>query len=184
MFSSAIVWLSKNWKGALVLSIVVAAGLYVAGLHFAVWHYRADANEARRDLAKLQGKVDQQNETATRRLAELTQENARIQSALNAQAKAQETQDAQAQAEIARLDGELRNRPVRVRVQSCSHAGSGNRSAQGDPAANPQDRPGDTETASGILPPENTRRLAGVIQEIETLSAAYASCKSSLAMRY
>lgn len=182
---NAIIWLKKNWQGALVLSLVVSAGLYVAGLHVAVWHYKSAANDARRELATLQVQVEQQNETSALRIAQLTHERDRIQSALNAQAQTQEKIDEQAKAEIARLSDELRSRPVRVRIQSCisGDAGHRDRGAQDTAAADPEDSAGDTGPAYGILPTENHRRLASAIDEIETMGAAYASCRAALESR-
>ena len=140
--------------------------------------YQSGKESAGKDLARLQGMIEQQAEEAEQTLERLTAERDKKQAALNKAAADQERKDADAKAEIERLAGELRDRPVRVRV--VAQAGDCSRGAAGDAAARAEDRTGDAGTADGILPPENSRRLSAALTEIETLSAAYSSCRSRL----
>lgn len=140
--------------------------------------YQSGKESAGQDLARLQGKIEQQAEQAGQTLARLTAERDERQARLDRLAADQESKDADAKAEIDRLAGELRDRPVRVRI--VAQAGSCSGSAAGDAAAHPEDRAGDAGTASGLLPPENSRRLGAALTEIETLSAAYSSCRAML----
>lgn len=140
--------------------------------------YQGGKESAGKDLARLQGMIEQQADQAGQTLARLTAERDEKQAKLDRQAKDQEKKDADAKAEIDRLAGELRDRPVRVRI--VAQAGSCSGSAAGDAAASAEDRAGDTGTADGVLPAENTRRLSAALTEIETLSAAYSSCRSRL----
>ena len=140
--------------------------------------YQGGKESAGKDLARLQGMIEQQAEEAEQTLERLTAERDKKQAALNKAAADQERKDADAKAEIERLAGELRDRPVRVRV--VAQAGSCSGSAAGDAAARAEDRTGDAGTADGILPAENTRRLGAALTEIETLSAAYSSCRAML----
>ncbi|EIU1659686.1 hypothetical protein, partial [Pseudomonas aeruginosa] len=69
-----------------------------------------------REYGELVGQMKRQNREAADKLAELTAQRDMKQAALNKQAADQERKDADAKAEIARLAGELRDRPVRVRI--------------------------------------------------------------------
>ncbi len=140
--------------------------------------YQSGKESAGKDLARLRGQIEQQADQAGQTLARLTVERDEKQAKLDKQARDQEKKDADAKAEIERLAGELRDRPVRVRV--VAQAGSCSGSAAGDAAARAEDRTGDTGTTDGILPAENTRRLGAALTEIETLSAAYSSCRAML----
>lgn len=132
-----------------------------------------------REYGELAGQVEQQNRQAEQKLAELTAQRDIKQAALNKAAADQERKDADAKAEIDRLAGELESRPVRVRIVT-SPAGDCSRGAAGDAAARAEDRAGDAGTADGVLPAENSRRLGAALTEIETLSAAYSSCRAML----
>ena len=138
--------------------------------------YQGGKESAGKDLARLQGMIEQQADQAEHTLARLTAERDKKQARLDRLAADQEKKDADAKAEIERLAGELRDRPVRVRVVAGSCSGS----TAGDPAARAEDRSGDAGTADGVLPPENSRRLGAALTEIETLSAAYSSCRAML----
>lgn len=153
--------------------LAVAALALLAGMGFV-----AGRASMLREYGELAGQVEQQIQQAERKLAELTAQRDIKQAALNKAAADQERKDADAKAEIDRLAGELRDRPVRVRV--VAQAGDCSRGAAGDASARAEDRTGDAGTADGILPPENSRRLSAALTEIETLSAAYSSCRSRL----
>lgn len=96
---------------------------------------------------------------------------------LNKIAQQQSKKDEQAKIQIKNLTNELTNQLVRVRVQpeanKCSRAGA---STNKDTA----DSEGNRSEAYGLLPEINTKRLARAIEEVETLSAAYSSCKNTL----
>ena len=154
--------------------LAVAALALLAGMGFV-----AGRASMLREYGELAGQVEQQNQQAERKLAELTAQRDIKQAALNKAAADQERKDADAKAEIDRLAGELESRPVRVRIVT-SPAGSCSGGAAGDAAASAEDRAGDAGTADGVLPPENTRRLSAALTEIETLSAAYSSCRARL----
>lgn len=161
----------KAFAGEIATLVLMLALAWLVG-------YQSGKESAGKDLARLQGMIEQQAEEAEQTLERLTAERDKKQAALNKAAADQERKDADAKAEIERLTGELRDRPVRVRV--VAQAGDCSRGAAGDAAARAEDRTGDTGTADGILPPENSRRLSAALTEIETLSAAYSSCRSRL----
>ena len=140
--------------------------------------YQGGKESAGKDLARLQGIIEQQADQAGQTLERLTAERDEKQARLDRLAAEQESKDADAKAEIERLAGELRDRPVRVRI--VAQARDCSRGAAGDAAARAEDRAGDTGATSGILPAENTRRLGAALTEIETLSAAYSSCRAML----
>ena len=153
--------------------LAVAALALLAGMGFV-----AGRASMLREYGELAGQVEQQNQQAEQKLAELTAQRDIKQAALNKAAADQERKDADAKAEIDRLAGELRDRPVRVRI--VAQAGSCSGSAAGDAAARAEDRAGDAGTADGVLPAENTRRLSAALSEVEILSAAYSSCRARL----
>jgi len=163
-------WLSSSWNVAVLVALLVLAACTLTYRHL----YR-DADKA---LAALQAQVKRQNEEAGKKLAKLTAERDSKQAALEKSAAAQEKKDAEAEAEIARLGNELRNRPVRVRLVAAGGGGGGSAPSDGAAAAGAGTE--DTGPAYGLLAPENSRRLAGAIVDIETLNAAYASCRARL----
>lgn len=136
-------------------------------------------HRASTDLAELRADVKAKNEEAARILKAAIDERDRKQKRIDELLKNQELQDENAQSEIDRLARELEYRPIRVRYitrpagEGCGGAGSGETPAAGDRDEN------DTET-SGVLPEANSRRLRGALAEVETLSAAYNSCRNVL----
>lgn len=161
----------KAFAGEIATLVLMLALAWLVG-------YQSGKESAGKDLARLQGMIEQQADQAGQTLARLAAERDEKQAKLDKQARDQEKKDADAKAEIERLAGELRDRPVRVRI--VAQAGSCSGSAAGDAAARAEDRTGDTGTTDGILPAENTRRLSAALTEIETLSAAYSSCRAML----
>ena len=133
---------------------------------------------AHENLLDLRAQVERQNTEAEEKLKELTQERDEKQARLDRLAEEQERKDAEAQAEIDRLADELAGRPFRVRIVTEAGAGSGSAGSGG--AADTGASEGDTGPAYGLLPEVNSRRLAGAIKEVETLSAAYRSCRARL----
>lgn len=132
----------------------------------------------RMEVNGLQEQVRTQNDRAAAKLAELTQERDDKQALLDALAADQEKKDAERLEEIERLAGELRDRPVRVRIVTqpgaCGSGPAGDGAGPADPGA------GSEAPAYGLLPESNSRRLAGALNEVERLSAAYNSCRARL----
>lgn len=127
----------------------------------------------------LAARVEEQNSAAALKLAELTRERDEKQALLDQQAADQEKKDAERKADIDRLTGELAARPVRVRVVAAP-GGSCSGSPPGEAAGPTQPGAGSAAPAYGILPELNSRRLGIALKEVETLSAAYSSCRATL----
>lgn len=164
----------KEWIGSALLALVLV------GLVFGLGHLAGRASLLG-EYGELAGKVEQQNTEAAKRLKDLTEQRDEKQAKLDQQARDQEKKDADAKTEIDRLAGELESRPVLVRiVTTTAPGGRCSGSAAGEAASSAEDRPGDAGSASGLLPPENTRRLNAALSEVETLSAAYNSCRARL----
>ena len=161
----------KAFAGEIATLVLMLALAWLVG-------YQSGKESAGKELARLQGMIGQQADQAEQTLERLIAERDKKQAALNKAAADQERKDADAKAEIDRLAGELRDRPVRVRI--VAQAGSCSGSAAGDAAARAEDRAGDAGTADGVLPAENTRRLSAALSEVEILSAAYSSCRARL----
>lgn len=161
--------------------VLALALLLCLALALGMWHFKAKSQSVATELQQLQASVATQNRTAKAELERLTAERNAAQARLDQLYQQQEKTDAQAVQEIARLTGELEQRPVRVRIVSQPAAsGAGGRRATGEQAASTDPGAADAGQAYGLLPAANSARLAGVIQEIETLNAAYASCRSLL----
>lgn len=158
------------WLAVLALAFSTLALTYSAGHKAGMLEYH-----------KLAAVVEYQNQQAGETLDQLTAERDDLQAALDLFAKHQENKDAQALAEIERLDTELRNRPVRVRV--VNEAGACGDSAAGDGAGATGAGAGGGTEAYGLLPAENSERLGAALTEVETLSAAYNSCRARLVRR-
>lgn len=151
-------------------AILILSGAFGAG-YFAGWESMVA------QYSDLAAQVKAKNQLATEKLAELVRERDRKQAVIDRMALERESLDNEAKTEIARLGAELERRPVRVRVVTKPRSCGG--SAEGDTAAGTGAGEEDAGQASGVLPKENTRRLREALSEIETLSAAYNSCKAS-----
>ena len=149
-----------NWMLALLLVLLFALVMALFGIK----HFQQKAQVVANELQQLQASVAAQNRTATAELARLTLERNAAQAQLDQVYQQQEKADDQAVQEIARLTGELEQRPVRVRIVASSTTASA----------------ADTTQAYGLLPESNSRRLGEVIAEAETINAAYASCRAVL----
>ena len=147
--------------------------LFVAVFCFGIGYHQAASRHR-----ELEAAVRQQKNLATERLAELTAERDRKQAELDKSAKEQEDKDREAKTEIERLAGELADRPVRVRyVTTAGQCGGG---PDTDPATAAGAGAGSAAPAYGVLPEPNSRRLGAALKEVETLSAAYNSCRARL----
>lgn len=169
----------KNWLLILAAVVILALSASTWTYH-ALYEAKAEAFDGKaNELAALEGKVRDLNDEAARKLEALTVERDEKQARLNQQAADQETKDAKAKTEIARLDSELRNRPIRVRyVQAPAATGGSGGGTAGEAAGAAVAGAGGQAAATGVLPDENSRRLAIAINEIELLSAAYNSLYS------
>ncbi len=156
-----------------MLIALAVTGLAVFGMGYALGS-KAPALK----LEELRGQVSRQSSQAKITLDQLTKERDEKQALFDAKAKQQEETDNAAKLEIARLADELANRPVRVRVVTASGACSS--SAAGYTTTGTETGEGNTNSTSGLLPESNSRRLRAAIEEIETLSAAYSSCRGRL----
>lgn len=152
--------------------------LAITGLAVFGTGYALGSKASALKLEELRGQISRQSSQAKVTLDQLTKDRDEKQAALDKQAQLQEGKDDAAKDEIARLNGELANRPVRVRVVAASGPCSG--SATGDATTGTETGTGDDATTSGLLPESNSRRLRAAIAEVETLSAAYSSCRRRL----
>lgn len=161
--------------------LVVALLLLCLTLAWATDHYRNQVMAMDVQLERLSGEIERQNADAAQILATLTAQRDTAQTALDAAYQLQEVADAAAQQEIDRLRGDLEQRPVRVRIvpqpAACGPGGGG---TAGYAPAIADAGAADAAPAYGLLPESNTRRLGAVIAEVETLNAAYASCRAQL----
>lgn len=145
--------------------LCAALALALAGLGWAYRSTAGDLEQARSQLAKAEGAAEA-----------LKRDRDHRQALLDGAAEDQGKKDAQAQAEIGRLAGELRDRPVRVRVIPATCGGA----APGAPAPAPGPGAADRGQADGVLDPAAAERLGRTLSEIEALNAAYASCRARL----
>jgi hypothetical protein len=166
-----------GFRAALIALAVAVVLAIVFG--FSAHHYKGKLATANDTITTLRGDIKRGNDEATERLKTLTRDRDDKQARLNRLAANQEKADDAAKSEIARLRGGLVRAGVRVRIVPGA-CGAGGDSAAGQAAGTAQTGQRDAGTGTGLLPAGNTERLAGVIQEIETMSAAYASCRARL----
>ena len=160
-----------------IIAGILAVFLALVSALFATYYYHGEYVTASKALADLRASVAAANVQATARLADLTAERDRIQTELNQKAADQEQKDAQAKAEISRLTVDVSNLRVRV-VPNTAGSCSGN--ASGQTASATDAGTADQAPAYGVLPEVNSRRLASALTEVETLSAAYNSCRATV----
>lgn len=164
----------ERWAVATLLLLCLA-------LAWATDHYRNQVMARDVQLERLSADIERQNADAEQTLATLTAQRDTAQTALDAAYQLQEVADAAAQQEIDRLRGDLEQRPIRVRlVPQPAACGPGGGSAAGDTTTTADAGAADVAPAYGLLPASNSRRIAGVIAEVETLNAAYTSCRAQL----
>lgn len=158
-----------------------ALAALVAVLGFSTWEYRRMFKATDFALTTQNRAIEQQNDTANRRLVQLTNERDAKQAELDKRAAAQEKTDGKAVAQIGADDKQQRAAPVRVRVLNCTRdAGSSGGRAPGEAAGAASSGAADAGAASGVLSQAGARRLADALTEIETMGTAYASCRASL----
>jgi hypothetical protein len=162
-----------------ILIYILAVLVLVLGL--STWQYRRMFKATDFALTTQNDAIKARNDEAKGKLLRLTVERDALQLLLNKRAAAQEKTDEKAVAQIGADDKQQRAAPVRVRVLDCTRdarPGGGGAASETTTAAGAG--AADTNSASGVLPPESARRLADALTEIETTSAAYASCRASL----
>ena len=157
----------------------LAALTFVLGL--STWSYRTQAKATSFALALQNNAIKAQNTAAEQLLKRRTAERDALQKKLDDRAAAQEKTDGKAVAQIGVDDKQQRAAPVRVRVLNCTRdAGSGGGRAPGDSTAAANPGAADASAASGVLSKAGARRLADALTEIETMSAAYSSCRATV----
>lgn len=162
------------------IAIYLLAALVVV-LGLTAWQYKRMYKATDLALSIQNTAILAQNLAAQQKLKDRTAERDALQEKLDARAKAQGKTDEQAVDKIASDDKLQRAAPVRVSVHNCTRdAGSGGGRPAGDAARPAGARAEDTGSASGVLPEENSRRLADALTEVETLSAAFSSCRATL----
>ena len=160
--------------------IYVLAGLVLV-LGLATWGYRTQLKATSFALATQSTAIVQQNLAAAALLKTRTAEREAKQAELDKRAAAQEKTDGKAVVQIGVDDKQQRAAAVRVRVLNCTRdAGSGGGSAAGGTAASTDAGAADAGAAGGVLSQAGARRLADALTEVETMSAAYASCRAGL----
>lgn len=164
-------------RNYLLLALVALAGV----LGLSTWHYRALAKTSGLALQVQNAAVVATNRTAAQLLEQRTKERDALQAKINARADAQEKTDATAVTQIAADDRRQRAAPVVVRVRDCTrHAGGGSGDAPGGAATAAEAGSGDAGPARGLLSEAGAGRLADTLIAIETMSAAYSSCRATL----
>lgn len=161
----------QNFAASALLYLLVAGLLFGMGALYG----RGTMTD---QYARLAGKVEQANEEAKARQAELIRQRDQKQAEIAFLVAEQERLDAEAKEEINRLSGELERRPVRVRIET--KPGQCGDDPGGAGSAGTENSSGNAGPSYGILPEENTRRLGEALTEVETLSAAYNSCRAYL----
>ena len=171
----------KRFLDFIVPGLLALALLLCLALALGMWHLKSKAQAVAAELGQLQASVTTQNRISKAELERLTVERNAAQARLDQIYQQQEKTDDQAVQEIARLTGELEQRPVRVRIVASSAAcGAGRGGSEGDRATSAAAGAADATQAYGLLPESNSRSLGAVIAEAETINAAYASCRAVL----
>lgn len=162
------------------IMIYILAGLVLV-LGLSTWQYRRMFKATDFALTTQNSAIKAQNKTADNLLKQRTAERDALQAQLDKRAAAQEKTDEKAVGQIAADDQLQRSATVRVRVHHCTRdAGRSGGSTPSQAAAAAQAGAGDASSASGVLPEAGARRLADALKEIETMNAAYASCRADL----
>jgi hypothetical protein len=159
-------------------AINIALALLITALSLSAYYYSNRYIATRDKLLLLEHDVSVNNKQASDKLKQLTVERDAKQLALNELHKKQEEKDERAKIDIQRITNQLRSNTVLVRVKPSANACD--RVAAADTPTNAVASAADTDARSGILSDVATERLASAIIEIETMSAAYSSCKAKL----
>lgn len=162
----------KNYIILALLALCTVLGL-------STWQYRRMNAATAYALETQNAAIVSQKANAQNLLATLTERAERAEKELKDRADAQEKVDALAKDTIARDDARQRAAPVSVRyvTRGCGPSGGG---TSGEAPAAAKSGDDHLPTAIGVLPPAGARRLADALTEVETLNAAYASCRTAL----
>lgn len=159
--------------------VIYVLAVMVTVLGLATWHYHAMAKTTGLALKVQNAAVVATNTAAQRLLEQRTKERDAKQAELNKRAAAQEKIDETAVTQITADDQLQRSAPVVVRVRHCtSDAGRSGGSASGRTTGTAGTGAEDPSAASGVLSKAAAGRLADAISEVETMSAAYSSCRA------
>lgn len=161
------------------VTVLVGIGTFLAGLAAAGLFQQARIDAISADLQMERNYSEMQADIAKKRLASLVAERDAKQKELVALRADQDERDQYAQREIDRITDEFNRRPTRVRLVKSVCPGDSGLPNSG-PASPSGDSAGDSTEGTGVLHPENTRRLGIALNELEKMSAAYASCRAAL----
>lgn len=157
--------------------LLLSALCVVLGL--SAWHYKTRASALSFALDTQNTAIEAQNREAERKLRDLTAERDILKRVIDERAAAQRKIDGQAKTQIASDDARAAAVSVSVRCSAGPARPRGDGGASKEGAATAA-RGGDAVASSGILAPEADRRFKRSVSEIETLQAAFNSCKQTL----
>lgn len=159
--------------------ISILFGVLLLSLTGTTWYYHHELVEVQnKDLILVHDNQVAKDEAATK-LKELTADRDAKQKALNQIHQDQEIKDAQAQTTIKQLHDQLLTVPIRVQYITRTSTSSGS-SSTSNQTSNSADSAGDSTTAYGVLSDLAQEQFAGALSKVETLSAAYNSCRATL----
>lgn len=152
-------------------------------LGVATWGYHGMYKSSQEALTTLKAAVKTRNDEAAAKLAELTKQVAEKDAALDASGKLLQEQkdDFQKKLDDMRFDA-TDAPPVRVRVVPGS-CGSGGGGAASKRAPTGPVGPSTETTATGLLDPEVSRTLRGIIVDVEELQRDFNTCRADLLRR-
>jgi hypothetical protein len=142
-------------------------------LSITTWYYQGRYQSTRDELLILKHNVKQQSDNSKAMLKALTAERDAKQLIINQKIKNQDKEDAQKLRDI--TNTKLHTVSVRIKPNAsvCPNSAAGG-------AQNTSTGTTDTTATAGLLSDTNTRQLEQAIVEIETMSAAYSSCRATL----
>lgn len=156
-------------KTVLMLLVLLVASFFVG--------YKSGQLDKTHELGVLIGAMEQQERQLNADYEKAVKQSQDTQKKIDELKTNQEKKDEQAQQAINLLSNELSRTAIRVRANSqslaCDSAGATSNSDN-------KIGEGNTPSAHWLLPKSNSKRLSAAIAEIETLSAAYASCRAVL----
>lgn len=167
-----------NKSLALLLSLSLAA---IITIWFYASAYKGSYEALQVSFKALEKSIELNNEIADERLQFLTDERDKAQAKINQQSIEREIADNEAIKTIAALNDELNSRPIRVRY--ITKTAQRDSCPSSDASADTTDSGGDATETTGLLPESNSRRLRDAVNKVETLSAAYNSCRDTLLNR-
>ena len=158
---------------------LMALALLVVVLGLSTWEYRRMFKATDFALALQNNAIKAQNTAAEQLLKKRTAERDALQKKLDERAAAQEKTDEKAVGQINADDKQQRAVPVRVRVLNYTcDAGSRGGGAPGEATATAGAGAEDAGAAGGVLAKEADELIKRDINAIETLQAAFNSCKA------